>query len=89
MGAALHKFVVFDFNFSVGSLGLGAMNVFSMLTTLSVFWVLHAYSRRVGGIHQRLATARAPAACAAAVVIGCVGVLMWPLEQAPFLYFQF
>ena len=65
MGAALHKFVVFDFNLSVSSLGLGAMSVFSMLSTLGAFWVLHACSHRVGGIEHRLANARAPIACAA------------------------
>ena len=85
----VRKFVLFDFNLSLKNLGLGSLSVFTVGTIYLAFWILHALSHRRGDLDVRFAK-RGPAllgACAATA--GYTFFMLWPLKQAPFIYFQF
>ncbi|GAB6164942.1 MBOAT family protein [Thermostilla marina] len=89
MLTALRKFVLFDADFNVASLGLGALSVFSTLLFLFVFFLLHGWSERSGGLDRRLARAPLWLAAPVCVLIGASLFFFWPLAEAPFIYFQF
>ncbi len=86
---ALRKFLVFDFNFSLASIGLGQVSLFSTVMILAGFLGLHALSHFTGDLDRRLATAPLSVALAASALAGLLLVLLWPLAEAPFIYFQF
>ena len=89
MWTALRKFVVFDFDLALTSLGLGRTQVFSTVLILGAFAALHIYSQARGGIDKKLARAGAPALVAVGVIAGLCFYYLWPLSEAPFIYFQF
>lgn len=89
MLTALEKFVLFDASLSLSSLGLGSLSVFSTLALLAAFWLLHIWSNRHGGLDRRLGRAPLWVAAPACVVLGMSLYLLWPLAEAPFIYFQF
>ena len=89
MGVVFRKFIFFDFDFSTQDLGLGVMSVFSSLAIALAFLVTHAASARWGGLDERMGRWPLPAAAAAAVGIGIVFTLLWPLKETAFIYFQF
>jgi alginate O-acetyltransferase complex protein AlgI len=89
MGVALQKFVWFDFDFGLANLGLGRMSFFSTLLLLGVFGVLHAVSARVGQIDEALGRVPLPIAALVCFAAGFAALCLWPLTEAPFIYFQF
>jgi len=89
MLTAVRKFVLFDGNFRLGDLGLGAMSLFSTILLLAAFVVLHALSARSGGLDRLLSRLPLAAGLAVAFAAGIVLVVLWPLSEAPFIYFQF
>jgi len=89
MLVALKKFVIFDFNFSLAGIGIGALSFFSAIVILATFLVLHLISWKVGGLDRRLATAPSPVLAMACALAGVALVLFWPTTEAPFIYFQF
>ena len=89
MGVAVQKFVLFDFDFGLANLGLGRLSLFSTLALLAAFALLHAVSVRVGSIDEALGRVRLPWAAAVCFVAGFVALCLWPLTEAPFIYFQF
>jgi len=89
MQTVMYKFVVFDFDFDIAGLGLGAMSFFSTLTLMACFVGLTAFSQRNGHIENRLGELRTGAAMAVCLLAGFVFFYLWPLEEAPFIYFQF
>jgi alginate O-acetyltransferase complex protein AlgI len=86
---ALRKFVLIDGNFAVANLGLGSMATFSTVLLLLGFAALHGCSARFGDLDVRLARAPAPVALGAAFLAGLFFLALWPLSDAPFIYFQF
>ena len=88
MTVALRKFVFFDFDFGLANIGLGSMSFFSSLLILGAFCALHAFSFRVGGIDRWLG-GRVALGSAVAFFLGAGFYLLWPLVEAPFIYFQF
>ena len=86
---ALRKFVLFDFDLSLAGIGLGNISLFSSLLLMLLFVLLQAISIRAGHIEKLFGRVSPMAAMAVCFVFGIVAVLLWPLEQAPFIYFQF
>ncbi|MBN1912744.1 MAG: MBOAT family protein [Pirellulales bacterium] len=86
---ALRKFVVFDMDFAVKSIGLGSLSVFSSLLILAAFAIVHAYSFWRGGLDRRLAHSPLWISCSVSVLLGTLFYFFWPLSEAPFIYFQF
>lgn len=89
MWIALRKFLFFDFDFRIASLGLGNLSFFSTLLILASFLGLHALSRNRGHISEWLGRARLGPAALVCFVLGLVAFSLWPLSEAPFIYFQF
>ena len=86
---ATRKFVFFDFSFDISGIGLGDTNFFTSVALMSVFMVLTAFSQRVGHIENYLARWSIPRASLLCILAGFVFVYLWPLNEAPFIYFQF
>jgi hypothetical protein len=63
--------------------------LFSTVLLLAVFAALHLFSRRVGGIDRWAGGLPVPAAMALAAAAGAACFWLWPLTEAPFIYFQF
>ena len=85
----MRKFVVFDFDLSRAGIGLGRLSFFSSLVLAFSFFVLHVAGKATGGLDAFLGRARLPVAVLACIVLGLAAFLLWPLEEAPFIYFQF
>lgn len=86
---AMRKYVLFDFDFDISRLGLGGASFFSTLALMVVFIVMTIFSRRVGHIDNYLAKLSIVPAALVCLFAGFVFYYLWPLEQAPFIYFQF
>ncbi len=89
MTEAMRKFILFDFEFSVAGIGLGSLSLFSSVLIMAAFVALQALSVRVGHIDRYLGIVRTPLALSLCVLFGFVAFFLWPLAQAPFIYFQF
>ena len=89
MVIALRKFIIFDFNFSVASIGLGTVAVSTTTALIAAFLFLHIWSQWRGGLDVRLARARWGVAVVAAYIAGAVLLFLWPMAEEPFIYFQF
>ncbi len=86
---AMRRFVLFDFDFHLANLGLGAASFFSSIALVAAFGVLHLVSRRVGHMDRFLGRVSLGRAAAICVAIGLAGCLLWPMSDVPFIYFQF
>lgn len=89
MTTALGKFVLFDFDFSLAGMGLGSLSFFSTLLIMLIFAVLHAVSICTGQLHNCLGRLKTAPAMGLCTLFGFAAFFLWPLEQAPFIYFQF
>ncbi len=85
---ALAKFVIFDFTFSFNGLGLGGMSVFSTVLILSLFFLLHSFSFWKGGLDERFGRLQPRRAAFVGVGVGVLFFVLWPLSEAPFIYFH-
>ena len=74
---------------SLANIGLGALSMFSTLMLIGAFAVLHAISARFGDIDRYLGRVGLVPACIVSVLMGFVAGMLWPLSEAPFIYFQF
>jgi len=89
MWIALSKFLVFDFDFELADIGLGNLSFFSTIFLLVVFAALHGLSRSVGHIDRALGRVDLRWAGLVCFVAGFCAVMLWPLTDQPFIYFQF
>jgi alginate O-acetyltransferase complex protein AlgI len=89
MLVAMRKFVIFDFNFNIAGIGVGGLSLFSSLLIMAAFVFFQTISVRAGHIEKRLGKISPAAATSVCFVFGLVAFFFWPLEQAPFIYFQF
>ena len=80
---------VFDFDFGLANIGLGGMSFFSTIFLLLAFGALHYTSRRVGHLDRALAQVDLRVAALVCFVVGFFAVMLWPLTDQPFIYFQF
>lgn len=85
----MKKFVFFDGNFSIANLGVGTMAFFSSTILIMVFWILHIHSRIHGGIDERMPKWPMAMSIFVCIVAGVALFYLYPLLQAPFIYFQF
>jgi hypothetical protein len=85
----LKKYVMFDRNFGLASLGLGKKAPFLAATWVGVFIVFHAISFFTGRIHDRFD--RSPKWILPFVYASLAAVFFyfWPTSNAAFIYFQF
>jgi D-alanyl-lipoteichoic acid acyltransferase DltB (MBOAT superfamily) len=89
MLVSMRKFVAFDFEFGLADLGLGALPFFSTAAILGAFFALHALSHGVGRIDNWAGRVALPWAAGICFALGFAAFALWPLEEAPFIYFQF
>jgi len=85
----MKKFVIFDFDFGLSSLGLGRGAPFHAAACAGLFVLLHTVSRMKGHFNERLD--RAPLWVLPLVYIGLALMLyfLWPTHETAFIYFQF
>ncbi|MBS1261724.1 MAG: Peptidoglycan O-acetyltransferase [Calditrichaeota bacterium] len=83
------KYVVFDFDFTLGTWGLAQANPFLVALVTVVFAAIHWFSFRVGGFAGWLD--RRPRAVQWAVYFAAGFALfaLWPSERVAYIYFQF
>lgn len=86
---AVKKFLFFDFNFSLGGIGIGSLSFFSALSLMAAFAILHTISWRVNGLDRRLDEASWPVLTVICFAAGLTCVWLWPTSETPFIYFQF
>jgi len=89
MKIAMYKFIAFDFDFSIAGIGLGNLSFFSSILLMMIFVALQAISVRVNDIDRYLGTIKPSKALLICALFGFAAFFLWPLEQAPFIYFQF
>jgi len=89
MRIALTKFVCFDFDFRLANIGLGNMSFFSTLFYMIAFVLLHAFSKKSGGVENYLLRQKTWVVSLVLVLVGASFFFLWPLKEAPFIYFQF
>ncbi|MBN2446895.1 MAG: MBOAT family protein [Phycisphaerae bacterium] len=85
----IKKYVLFDFDFSVGALGLGTVNPFLAVGMIGLFVVFHAWSYRVGTLARKLDQMTRPMQLAVYFVVILALFALWPSERVDFVYFQF
>jgi alginate O-acetyltransferase complex protein AlgI len=83
------KYMLFDFNFNIASLGLGNTNFFLVAFTLAVFFTAHVVSYRYGSFAQKLDVIPLRLRMTAYVGIAFALIILWPTENVSFIYFQF
>jgi len=89
MLSALKKFLIFDFNFELGSIGLGKLSFFSTILIIFAFLGMHLLSHFIGGLDTRLAKSPVWVNCLTCIAFGFLLLLFWPTTETPFIYFQF
>lgn len=85
----MRKFLFFDFNFAIQSIGLGNLAFFSTVLILFAFWAGHLYAFFRGGIEQRWAHRTPLTLVPLLTLTGAAMYFFWPSTEAPFIYFQF
>ncbi|WP_173013044.1 MBOAT family O-acyltransferase [Candidatus Uabimicrobium amorphum] len=85
----LQKFVIFDFNFQFRNIGLGTSSLFLSALLVLFFYMLHLYSFFCGGIDKLLAKLPLWKMSLLCVMIGMILFALWPIQDKPFIYFQF
>lgn len=85
----LKKFLFFDFNFSIQSIGLGKLGIFSTIIILMTFYSYHFLSFMTSGFEERLSKASGFRLYASLFFIGVIFFFFWPTKEVPFIYFQF
>lgn len=85
----LHKFIIFDFNFQFRNIGLGTSSLFASILLVFFFYVLHVYSYFFGGIDKLLAKLPTWQMALLCMLIGMILFALWPVQEKPFIYFQF
>jgi len=86
---ALRKFILLDFDFDFTSLSVGTMQLFSNLILVLVFVFLHVYSFRVKGVEYKLEQYSWGLLFALLSVGIFTSYFFIPLQEQPFIYFQF
>ena len=89
LSVAIQKFIFFDFDFGLSNIGLGRLSLFSSVTLMGGFAILHFLSRRVGHLDRYLGRVSMPLACIVCFLAGLAACLLWPTADVPFIYFQF
>jgi alginate O-acetyltransferase complex protein AlgI len=89
MQIAMKKFILFDFDFGLAGMGLGNLSLFSTLLIMLAFIILQTISQRTGHINNYLAKKGPVPAITVCLLFGFSAFFLWPMTQAPFIYFQF
>jgi hypothetical protein len=86
---ALRKFLVFDGNLSLGSLGFGTKSPFLVAAWVLLFAVFHYFSWRRGPMHERMDRWSALRLSVVYASLGALFFFFWPTENGTFIYFAF
>jgi alginate O-acetyltransferase complex protein AlgI len=89
LAVALRKFVLIDMDLRLANIGLGGISLVSTVVLLAAFGVLHGLSARVGHLDRLCGRVSLGWASVSCVLLGFAASLLWPLTDAPFIYFQF
>jgi alginate O-acetyltransferase complex protein AlgI len=89
MQIAMKKFILFDFDFALAGMGLGQLSLFTTVLIMLAFVILQTISVRTGHIHNYLASKGPVPAIMVCLAFGFTAFFLWPMSQAPFIYFQF
>lgn len=85
----MKQFVLFDFNLSLSSLGLGRADPAIALLAAAAFWALHAWGFFVKRWPTWLDDLPGWARTASYVLLGFLFYFAWPSAKQAFIYFQF
>ncbi|MBN2561225.1 MAG: MBOAT family protein [Phycisphaerae bacterium] len=83
------KYVLFDFDFNIASLGLGNVNPFLAVGIMGVFVIFHFWSYRAGTLAARLDALRGAKRIAVYFMVFFALFVLWPTSRSDFIYFQF
>jgi alginate O-acetyltransferase complex protein AlgI len=89
MRIALRKFVVFDGRLAITNIGAGNIPLAFSCLVIAGFIAMHVLSWRTGGVHARVSRWPLPGAIAVCAATAILLVIFWPLNETPFIYFQF
>ncbi len=86
---SVKKYIVFDFDFTLGSWGLAQANPFLVAVITGAFILLHWFSYRVGGFAGWLDERPAAVRWLIYFTAGFALFALWPSERVAYIYFQF
>ena len=83
------KYLLFDFNLSVGGMGFGQTRPFTTIFLLIIFWTSQIVSAKTGGYDKVLNNLTPAQRVLSYATLGIFLFILWPLTDIPFIYFQF
>ncbi len=86
---SVKKYVLFDFDFTLGSWGLAQANPFLVAVVIVAFSALHLFSYRVNGLAAWLDRRPRMVQYAIYFAAGLALFALWPTERVAYIYFQF
>ncbi|GBE30300.1 peptidoglycan O-acetyltransferase [bacterium BMS3Bbin04] len=86
---SVKKYVLFDFDFTLGSWGLAQANPFLIALIIAAFTAMHWFSFRVNGFAGWLDRRSRPVQYAIYFAAGFALFAFWPSERVAYIYFQF
>ena len=85
----LKKYLLFDFNLSIGGIGVGQARPFTTIMLLALFAAGHIIAAKIGG-YDHVLNNLTPAKRILSYAAVCAFLfILWPLTDTPFIYFQF
>jgi D-alanyl-lipoteichoic acid acyltransferase DltB (MBOAT superfamily) len=85
----LTRFFVFDRKLNLGSMGLGNLYFFSTLALIGIFTVFHLYSCKKGNLETQWPRLPNPVLVTVLFLTGLALYYCMPVQEIPFIYFQF
>lgn len=83
------KYLFFDFNFSVGGAGFGQARPFTTILLLLIFVTGQFVSAKIGSYDKVLNDLTPTKRVFSYAMLGILFLILWPLTNTPFIYFQF
>lgn len=89
MKIAVKKFVLFDFDFALQSIGLGKLRVVSTMIILMLFLAIHQLTYSKPHLLKRVGQLSPINLYFFTIVMTMTFYFLWPIQEVAFIYFQF